>query len=186
MYQFPSTSGTFWGFLGRLLCIFLTAFPSFGMSGTDFSRCLVLVVLYSSAPSAWLYTIFSCSFALLSALPSLHLTKSLYSSCPLSLFSLCFSLYCASFFTSFFNLSWYFLLLSVLVNMATNKIKIADWTQCPRWPTRYSASTMQQLTAHAQCFLLVRRGKLASKNKSCFRSCLHGNENVSSATKIKH
>lgn len=143
MYQFPSTSGTFWGFLGRLLCIFLTAFPSFGMSGTDFSRCLVLVVLYSSAPSAWLYTIFSSSFALLSALPSLHLTKSLYSSCPLSLFSLCFSLYCASFFTSFFNLSWYFLLLQVLVKMATNKIKIADWTQCPRWPTRYSASTMQ-------------------------------------------
>ena len=179
MHQFPSTSGTFWGFLGRLLCIFLTAFPSFGMSGTDFSRCLVLVVLYSSAPSAWLYTIFSSSFALLSALPSLHLTKSLYSSCPLSLF--CFSLYCASFFSSFFNLSWYFVLLSILVNMATNKIKIADWTQCPRWPTRYSASTMQQFTAHAQCFLPVRRGKLASKNKSCFRSwqwkCLLRNKN---------
>ena len=156
------------------------------MSGTEFSRCLVLVVLHSSAPSAWPYMIFSSSFALLSALPSLQLTKSLYSSCPLSLSSFCFSLYCASFFSSFFNLSRYFLLLSVLVKMATNKI--ADWTQCPRWPTRYSASTMQQFTAHAQCFLLVGGGggKVASKNKFCSRSCLLGDENVFSETNIKH
>ena len=103
--------------------------------------------------------IFSSSFALLSALPSLHMTNSLSVSCTLSLSSFYLSsLYSASFFSSFFNLSRYFLLLSELVNMALNKIKIADWTQRPRWPTGYSEPKMQQFTAHAQSFLLVRGG----------------------------
>ena len=130
------------------------------MSGTDFSRCMVLC--RSSLVCAFCLAMFDLFQFLCFALCLAFFASDKLSFCLLYSFAflfLSFSPYYASFFSSFFNLSRYFLLLSLLVNMATNKIKIADWTQCPRWPTGYSAPTMQQFTAHAQCFLLVQGGQ---------------------------
>ena len=115
----------FRGFWEGSYAPFWLPFLGFGMSGTDFSRCLFLC--RSSLICAF------CSFCLAMfdlfqflffALYHAFFASDKLSFCllySLAFLFLSFFLYCASFFSSFFNLSRYFLLLSLLVNRARNK-----------------------------------------------------------------
>ena len=138
----------FRGFWEGSYAPFWLPFLGFGMSGTEFSRCMVLC--RSSLVCAFCLAMFDLFQFLCFALCLAFFASDKLSFCllySLAFLFLSFFLYCASFFSSFFNLSRYFLLLSLLVNRVRNK---------------------------------------TTKKKSCFRSRLLRNENVLSATNMKH